>query len=104
MFLFLLQFVIVFTYCAHGFALAFGLIARRDSLIELGLGVRPVSMWLLAFAFYTVLLTIIDFILSQLQVSDLIFFLTLNGTLFLFMILLDSWLFKKVRQYDSSSI
>ena len=104
MFLFLLQFVIVFIYCAHGFVLAFSLITRRDSLIELGLGVRPVSMWLLAFAFYTVLLTFIDFILSQLQVSDLVFFLTLNGTMFLFMILLDSWLFKKVRQYDSSSV
>ena len=104
MFLALVQFAIVFIYCMHGFALAFGLIARRDSLIELGLGVHPVSMWLLAFAFYTVLLTIIDFILSQLQVSDLIFFRTLNGILFLFMILLDSWLFKKVRQYDSSFI
>ena len=98
MFLALVQFAVVFIYYMHGFALAFGLIARRDSLIELGLGVHPVSMWLLAFAFYTVLLTIIDFILSQLQVSDLIFFLTLNGILFLFMILLDSWLFKKVRQ------
>ena len=44
MFLFLLQFVIVFIYCAHGFALAFSLITRRDYLIELGLGVRSVSM------------------------------------------------------------
>lgn len=97
MFLALVQFAVVFIYCMHGFALAFGLIARRGSLIELGLGVRPVSMWLLAFTFYTVLLTIIDFILSQLQVSDLIFFLTLNGSVFLFMVLLDIWLFKKVR-------
>lgn len=104
MFLALIQFVVVFIYCAHGFALAFGLIARRNYLIKSGLGVRSVSMWLLAFAFYTVLLTIIEFILGQLQVSDLIFFLTLNVTVFLFMILLDSWLFKKVRQYDSSSV
>ena len=59
MFLFLLQFVIVFIYCAHGFALAFSLITRRDYLIELGLGVRSVSMWLFAFALYTVLLTVI---------------------------------------------
>ena len=104
MFLALLQFMVVFIYCAHGFALAFGLIARRDFLIESRLGVRPVSLWLLAFAFYTVLLTIIEFILGQLQVSDLTFFLTMNVTVFLFMILLDSWLFKKVRQYDSSSV
>jgi hypothetical protein len=97
MFLALLQFMVVFIYCAHGFALAFGLIARRDSLIELGLGVRPVSMWLLAFALYTVLLIGVDFLLSQLQISDLIFFLTLNGSVFLFMALLDIWLFKKVR-------
>lgn len=97
MFLALIQFVVVFIYCAHGFALVFGLIARRNFLIESGLGVRPVSMWLLAFAFYTVLLTIIEFILGQLQVSDLIFFLTMNGMVFLFMILLDIWLFKKVR-------
>lgn len=104
MFLALIQFMVVFIYCAHGFALAFGLIARRDFLIESRLGVRPVSLWLLAFALYTVLLTIIEFILGQLQVSDLIFFLTMNVTVFLFMILLDSWLFKKVRQYDSSSV
>lgn len=104
MFLALIQFVVVFIYCAHGFALAFGLIARRNYLIKSGLGVRSVSMWLLAFAFYTALLTIIEFILGQLQVSDLIFFLTLNVTVFLFMILLDSWLFKKVRHYDSSSV
>lgn len=97
MFLALVQFAVVFIYCMHGFALAFGLIARRDSLIELGLGVRPVSMWLFAFALYTVLLTIIDFFLSQLQVPDLIFFLTLNVLVFLFMILLDTWLFKQVR-------
>ena len=97
MFLFLLQFVIVFIYCAHGFALAFSLIIRRDYLIELGLGVRSVSMWLFAFALYTVLLTVIDFILNQLQVPDLIFFLTLNVLVFLFMILLDTWLFKQVR-------
>ena len=74
MFLALVQFAVVFIYCMHGFALAFGLIARRDFLIESRLGVRPVSLWLLAFAFYTVLLTIIEFILGQLQVSDLIFF------------------------------
>lgn len=92
----LIELVVVLIYCAHGFALAFGLIARRDCLIEFGLGVRSVSMWLLAFAFYTVLITVIDFLLSQLQVSDLIFFLTMNGTMFLFMILLDIWLFKKV--------
>ena len=104
MFLALVQFAVVFIYCMHGFALAFGLIARRDFLIESRLGVRPVSLWLLAFAFYTVLLTIIEFILGQLQVSDLIFFLTMNVTVFLFMILLDSWLFKKVRRYDSSSV
>ena len=97
MFLALVQFAVVFIYGMHGFALAFGLIARRDSLIELGLGVRPVSMWLLAFAFYTVLLIGVDFLLSQLQISDLIFFLTLNGFVFLFMALLDIWLFKKVR-------
>lgn len=97
MFLAFIELVVVFIYCAHGFSLAFGLIDRRDFLIESGLGVRPVSMWLLAFAFYTVLLTIIEFILGQLQVSDLIFFLTMNGMVFLFMILLDIWLFKKVR-------
>ena len=39
MFLALIQFVVVFIYCAHGFALVFGLIARRDFLIESGLGV-----------------------------------------------------------------
>lgn len=97
MFLALVQFAVVFIYCMHGFALAFGLLVRRDALHELGLSVRSVSLWLLAFAFYTVLLTIIEFILGQLQVSDLIFFLTMNVTVFLFMILLDSWLFKKVR-------
>ena len=96
MFLFLLQFVIVFIYCAHGFALAFGLITRRDYLIELGLGVRSVSMWLFAFALYTVLLTVIDFLLSQLNVSNLVFFITMSGTMFLFMLLLDIWLAKRV--------
>lgn len=96
MFLFLLQFVIVFIYCAHGFALAFSLITRRDYLIELGLGVRSVSMWLFAFALYTVLLTVIDFLLSQLNVSNLVFFITMNGTMFLFMLLLDIWLAKGV--------
>jgi hypothetical protein len=96
MFLFLLQFVIVFIYCAHGFALAFSLITRRDYLIELGLGVRSVSMWLFAFALYTVLLTVIDFLLSQLNVSNLVFFSTMNGTMFLFMLLLDIWLAKRV--------
>lgn len=96
MFLFLLQFVIVFIYCAHGFALAFSLIARRDYLIELGLGVRSVSMWLFAFALYTVLLTVIDFLLSQLNVSNLVFFITMNGTMFLFMLLLDIWLAMRV--------
>ena len=80
MFLFLLQFVIVFIYCAHG----------------LGLGVRSVSMWLFAFALYTVLLTVIDFLLSQLNVSNLVFFITMNGTMFLFMLLLDIWLAKRV--------
>lgn len=96
MFLFLLQFVIVFIYCAHGFALAFSLITRRDYLIELGLGVRSVSMWLFAFALYTVLLTVIDFLLSQLNVSNLVFFITMSGTMFLFMLLLDIWLAKRV--------
>ena len=96
MFLFLLQFVIVFIYCAHGFALAFSLITRRDYLIELGLGVRSVSMWLFAFALYTVLLTVIDFLLSQLNVSNLVFFITMNGTMFLFMLLLDIWLANRV--------
>ena len=96
MFLFLLQFVIVFIYCAHGFALAFSLITRRDYLIELGLGVRSVSMWLFAFVLYTVLLTVIDFLLSQLNVSNLVFFITMNGTMFLFMLLLDIWLAKRV--------
>lgn len=97
MFLVLIQFVVVFIYCAHGFALAFGLIARRGYLIELGLGVRSASMWLFAFAIYTVFLTIADFLLRQLNVSDLVFFLTLNGSVFLFMILLDSWLLKGVQ-------
>ena len=96
MFLFLLQFVIVFIYCAHGFALAFSLITRRDYLIELGLGIRSVSMWLFAFALYTVLLTVIDFLLSRLNVSNLVFFITMSGTMFLFMLLLDIWLAKRV--------
>ena len=96
MFLFLLQFMIVFIYCAHGFVLAFSLITRRDYLIELGLGVRSVSMWLFAFALYTVLLTVIDFLLSQLNVSNLVFFITMSGTMFLFMLLLDIWLAKRV--------
>lgn len=96
MFLFLLQFMIVFIYCAHGFALAFSLITRRDYLIELGLGVRSFSMWLFAFAFYTILLTVIDFLLSQLNVSNLVFFLTMNGTMLLFMCLLDIRLAKRV--------
>lgn len=96
MFLFLLQFMIVFIYCAHGFALAFSLITQRDCLIESGLGVRSVSMWLFAFALYTVLLTVIDFLLSQLNVSNLVFFITMNGTMFLFMLLLDIWLAKRV--------
>ena len=82
MFLFLLQFMIVFIYCAHGFVLA--------------LGVRSVSMWLFAFALYTVLLTVIDFLLSQLNVSNLVFFITMSGTMFLFMLLLDIWLAKRV--------
>ena len=97
MFLILIQFVVVFIYCEHGFALAFGLIARRDYLIESGLGVRSVSMWLFVFALYAVFLTIADFLLRQLNVSDLVFFLTLNGFVFLFMILLDSWLLKGVQ-------
>ena len=97
MFLILIQFVVVFIYCAHGFALAFSLIARRDWLIESGLGVRPVSMWLFSFALYTVLLTIVDFLLRQLNVSDLVFFLTLSGFVFLFLVLLYGWLIKKVQ-------
>ena len=96
MFLALVQFAVVFIYCMHGFALVFGLIARRDSLIELGLAVRPVSMWLLAFALYTVLLIGVDFLLSQLNVSNLVFFITMSGTMFLFMLLLDIWLAKRV--------
>lgn len=97
MFLILIQFVVVFIYCAHGFALAFGLIARRDYLIKSRLGVRPVSMWLLTFALYEVFLTIVDFLLRKLNVSDLVFFLTLNGFVFLFLVLLYGWLIKKVQ-------
>lgn len=97
MFLFLLQFMIVFIYCAHGFVLAFSLLVRRDVLHELGLSVRSVSLWLLTFVLYTVLLTFIILFVSQIGVSNLVFFLILNGTMFLFMILLDGWLVKKVR-------
>ena len=76
----------------HGFALAFSLLVRRDVLPELGLSVRSVSLWLLTFVLYTALLTFIILFVSQIGVSNLVFFLTLNGTMFLFMILLDGWL------------
>ena len=97
MFLVLLQHIVGLIYCMHGFALAFSLLVRRDALSELGLSVRSVSIWLLTFVLYTVLLTFILLFVSQIGVSNLVFFLILNGTMFLFMILLDGWLlFRKV--------
>ena len=92
MFLVLLQHIVGLIYCMHGFALAFSLLVRRDALPELGLSVRSVSIWLLTFVLYTVLLTFILLFVSQIGVSNLVFFLILNGTMFLFMILLDGWL------------
>ena len=92
MFLALLQNIVGLIYCMHGFALAFSLLVRRDALPELGLSVRSVSLWLLTFVLYTVLLTFILLFVSQIGVSNLVFFLILNGTMFLFMILLDGWL------------
>ena len=92
MFLAFIQYIVGLIYCMHGFALAFGLLVRRDALHELGLSVSSVKLWLLAFALYTVLLCCIVFFVGQLGVSDLVFFSTLNGTMFLFMILLDGWL------------
>lgn len=97
MFLALLQHIVGLIYCMHGFALAFSLLVRRDALPELGLSVRSVSLWLLTFVLYTVLLTFILLFVSQIGVSNLVFFLILNGTMFLFMFLLDFWLVKKVR-------
>lgn len=97
MFLAFIQYLVALVYCMHGFALAFSLLVRRDVLPELGLSVRSVSLWLLTFVLYTVLLTFIILFVSQIGVSNLVFFLILNGTMFLFMILLDGWLVKKVR-------
>lgn len=97
MFLAFIQYIVALVYCMHGFALAFSLLVRRDVLPELGLSVRSVSLWLLTFVLYTVLLTFILLFVSQIGVSNLVFFLILNGTMFLFMILLDGWLlFRKV--------
>ena len=92
MFLAFIQYIFALVYCMHGFALAFSLLVRRDALPELGLSVRSVSLWLLTFVLYTVLLTFILLFVSQIGVSNLVFFLILNGTMFLFMILLDGWL------------
>lgn len=92
MFLAFIQYIVALVYCMHGFALAFSLLVRRDALPELGLSVRSVSLWLLTFVLYTVLLTFIILFVSQIGVSNLVFFLILNGTMFLFMILLDGWL------------
>lgn len=92
MFLAFIQYLVALVYCMHGFALAFSLLVRRDVLPELGLSVRSVSLWLLTFVLYTVLLTFILLFVSQIGVSNLVFFLILNGTMFLFMILLDGWL------------
>ena len=97
MFLAFIQYIVALVYCMHGFALAFSLLVRRDALPELGLSVRSVSLWLLTFFLYTVLLTFILLFVSQIGVSNLVFFLTLNGTMFLFMILLDIWLVKRVQ-------
>lgn len=92
MFLAFIQYLVALVYCMHGFALAFSLLVRRDALPELGLSVRSVSLWLLTFVLYTVLLTFTLLFVSQIGVSNLVFFLILNGTMFLFMILLDGWL------------
>lgn len=92
MFLAFIQYIVALVYCMHGFALAFSLLVRIDALPELGLSVRSVSLWLLTFVLYTVLLTFILLFVSQIGVSNLVFFLILNGTMFLFMILLDGWL------------
>lgn len=92
MFLAFIQYLVALVYCMHGFALAFSLLVRRDVLPELGLSVRSVSLWLLTFVLYTALLTFIILFVSQIGVSNLVFFHTLNGTMFLFMILLDGWL------------
>ena len=92
MFLAFIQYLVALVYCMHGFALAFSLLVRRDVLPELGLSVHSVSFWLLTFVLYTTLLTFIILFVSQIGVSNLVFFLTLNGTMFLFMILLDGWL------------
>lgn len=92
MFLAFIQYLVGLVYCAHGFALALSLLVRRDALLELGLSVRSVSMWLFAFVLYTVLISFILLFVSQIGVSNLVFFLILNGTMFLFMILLDGWL------------
>ena len=97
MFLAFIQYLVALVYCMHGFALAFSLLVRRDALPELGLSVRSVSLWLLTFVLYTVLLTSILLFVSQIGVLNLVFFLTLNGTMFLFMILLDIWLVKRVQ-------
>ena len=97
MFLAFIQYLVALVYCMHGFALAFSLLVRRDVLPELGLSVRSVSLWLLTFVLYTALLTFIILFVSQIGVSNLVFFLILNGTMFLFMFLLDFWLVKKVR-------
>lgn len=97
MFLAFIQYLVALVYCMHGFALAFSLLVRRGALPELGLSVRSVSLWLLTFVLYTVLLTFILLFVSQIGVSNLVFFLILNGTMFLFMILLDGWLVKKVQ-------
>ena len=92
MFISFIQYIVDLVYCMHVFALAFSLLVRRDALPELGLSVRSVSLWLLTFVLYTVLLTFILLFVSQIGVSNLVFFLILNGTMFLFMILLDGWL------------
>lgn len=97
MFLAFIQYIVGLIYCMHGFALAFSLLVRRDALHELGLSVRSVSLWLLTFVLYTVLLTFIILFVSQIGVSNFVFFLTMNGTMFLFMFVLDFWLVKKVR-------
>lgn len=97
MFLAFIQYLVALVYCMHGFALAFSLLVWRDVLPELGLSVRSVSLWLLTFVLYTVLLTFIILFVSQIGISNLVFFLILNGTMFLYMVLLDIWLVKKVR-------
>lgn len=97
MFLAFIQYLVALVYCMHGFALAFSLLVRRDALPELGLSVRSVSLWLLAFALYTVILIFIILFVSQVGASDLVFFSTLNGTMFLFMVLLDIWVVRKVQ-------